>query len=191
MKQFIALAAVALSVAACAKPLPPTFTAGDVTSSQTTFSTLTALPATSLVAMPNAGSASYTGLISGDFVGASDISGGLLGDLALNVNFASGQISGAASNINLIDGSGTPDQNTSGSLAVSGNVVGNTMAATATGRLGAVYLGIKGVADFDLALGGAFRTDVSAADTITGAVTGVGSGDIYVVITNGQFGVQQ
>ena len=196
MKHYLALAAAAGLLAGCAKPIPATFTPADVTSSHATYTTLAALPATSGAAMPVAGSASYTGLMSGDFNGSSSASGGFLGNLALNVNFASGQVSGAATNFNFIDIDGTPVQTAGGRLTVSGNAVGNTLAATANGALTAVYKIFKGSATFNLALGGTFRTNATAADTITGAMTGYGSGNaygqaIYLGVTNGRFAVQK
>jgi len=192
MRRIAAFTLAAGSLAACASPTPPTFTAADVASSQTTYDTFTALPSTSLASMPTAGVATFSGLIGGDFTAASDADGGFIGDLDFTVDFASAQIAGTANNLNFVDDAGVPDQTLGGALTVSGTVTGNAMTATATGRLTGVYKGFSGSSNFNLGLAGVFHTKTTAADTVAGTVTGVGRGDYYAAVTNGEFyAVQQ
>jgi len=196
MKHIAALTLIAGSLAACAKPIPSTFTAADVITAQNTFNTLAALPATAPALIPTAGSATYAGLIGGDFTGP-DIGGSFLGDLSLDVNFASSGITGEASNLNVIDNLGVPNQTLGGTLAVDGTVVSNFITATADGSLSGVSaiegtnFNVTGNVDVSLVLGGTIRTETVAADTITGGVTGTGTGDFAFGITNGDFAVQR
>lgn len=196
MKRFIAFTLVAGSLAGCAKPIPPTFTATDVIDAQTTYNTLAALPPTAPAFMPTAGTGTYTGLIGGDFTGP-DVGGSFLGDLTLDVDFAASSITGEAANINVIDNLGDPDQTLGGTLDVTGTVVSNFITADASGRLTGVAdiegtnFSVTGKVDVELVLGGTFRTDTVAADTITGGVTGTGTGDFVFGVTNGEFAVQR
>jgi len=197
MKKGIAFTLIAGSLAACVKPIPPTFSATDVITSQTTYTTLAALPATSIAAMPIAGTGTYTGRIAGDLTGGDVGGGSFLGDLTLAVDFASAGITGSAQNINIIDEFGVPNQTLGGTLGVTGAVAGNNMTAGASGSLSAVAvipgtsIGVSGSVDMSLLLGGAFRTNIVAADTITGGVTGIGTGDIAFGVTNGTFNAQR
>jgi len=188
VKAFAVLTIVSSALGACATPLPPTFTPTDVLTSNLTYSTTAALPATSIVSMPNASIGRFTGTLQGDV----SATGTMIGNLAMDVNFASGQINGTASQVNIID-SAKPrfDQTLRGTLNVTGVVIANGMTAAATGKLSGSYYGFSGSANFNLGLAGTFRTQNIAADTITGTASGTATGDVSVLMTNGTFSVQR
>ncbi len=188
MKLFAVLATFTSAVGACSTPLPPTYTAADVVTSNFTYTTAAALPITSIANMPNSSIGRFAGTLQGDV----SSTGTIIGDLAMDVNFSSGQITGNATSINLLD-TNKPSRNQTlrGSLDISGVVIANGMTATATGRLTGSYFGFSGSANFNLGLAGSFRTQSAPADTIAGTANGTGTGDVAVVVSNGSFSAQR
>ena len=135
--------------------------------------------------MPTTGAASYTGRVGADLTGGSD--GSVLADVSLTATFSSGDVTGEIYNINVFDDSGAPDQKLKGKVPLSGNVLTNKMTASGSGKLTGVDSGFTGDSTASVILNGQFRTNTAPADTVTGTITGSGTGDFDFVLANGKF----
>jgi hypothetical protein len=198
--KFIALALTTPFLSACDDPLPPTAGIASYNAARANYNAFSALPASTL---PSTGSGTYTGKMSADANVDFKTGYAIVGDLELEIDFAesSDNISGTIDNINLIDRSTTnnsqqftgADTETPGSLTISGTEVNGSLSATATGSLSAVIDGptVATTAVMNLQLTGNTRTDTTTADTVTGTITGGGSGTTFngmdVEISNGSF----
>lgn len=172
----------ALLIAGCAKPLAPTMTTEDLNTSRSRLATLEALPVAA--SLPASGTATMNGRLGGTMTGDAD--GTLLGDLALTSDFAARTVSGQVTNINTFNDDDTPDQLLKGDLTVAGSITGSRLTGTANGTLTGVDGGFKGDSVTALNLDGMFRQNGGDL-AVTGDVTGGGTGDFDIVLTNGKF----
>lgn len=180
---------MALCVAACAAPYPPTVTSDDIADFAITAADYAEHPITPLAAMPS-GRVRYEGQFSGT-VRINDINRyGLLGDLGLVANFSGGGVGGRLTDINLLE-DGLPNQRLGGSMRISGTVEDGTISARAEGNLSAVsdLYPIRGDADIALTLNGNVVTLPEGQSGIYGLVTGQSSpgGGYTLSVEDGQF----
>lgn len=134
--------------------------------------------------MPTTGTATLNGRLGGNMSGDAD--GVLLGDLALTSNFATNSVTGAVTNINTFNDDDTPDQLLKGDLTVNGTISGTGLTANANGTLTGVDGGFKGDSVTNLNLNGTYRQNGTGL-AVTGDVTGGGTGDFDITLSNGKF----
>ncbi|WP_298500638.1 hypothetical protein [uncultured Maritimibacter sp.] len=131
--------------------------------------------------MPGSGSARYVGGMGGDVSG--DVDGFMTGALEMTVaNLNDGTISGFADNFALYDEDGSKKEDLSGTITMTGNVVGNGFSTTGAGTLS--HSGGSSAVNSDL--DGTFRnvdgkaSGVSGVATTTGGIT-MDDGRFYLV----------
>ena len=172
-----ALAAGAL-LAGCGGPTPSTITDRDNSLALAEAARISRLPQTRISDLPT-GIATYNGKVGADLRG--DLQGSLLGDMRMVVGFNTNSVGGTISNLNLIAPSGRPDQALGGTLAINGFEDRGSMMANAGGRITGVQPGGSPFAsDLNLSMQGNVRDDRFRGDTVFGAVTGQGVGDVNI-----------
>ena len=183
---YICTALIAVGLAGCASPTPPTITAADAEAAEAEATRVSALPITSAINLPT-GSATFEGKMGGGISG--DIDGSILGDMSMSIQFDDNTISGSVSNINYIDEDGDPDQLLGGSLTIAGAETSGALSGTMKGTLSGVpdEAPIRGEASVNLSFDGNVVTDDSEGDSVYGTVTGSGDCDFEIYMDSGLF----
>ena len=180
---------MALGVAACAAPYPPTVTSQDIADFAITAAEFAEHPITPVSGLPS-GRVRYEGNFSGTVRVNDNNSYGLLGDLGLVANFYGGGVGGRLTDINLLE-DGQPNQRLGGSMRISGTVDDGAISARAEGNLSAVgdLYPIRGDADIALTLNGNVVTLPGDQSGVYGAVSGRSSpgGGFTLAFDDGQF----
>jgi len=176
---------VAISLAACDSPTPPSITAAEAVAINTEADRVQELPDTAIADLPT-DSVTYNGHIGGAISG--DAEGSIIGDLSMDVNFDSNTIGGEVDNVNLLDDEDVPEQLLGGSLSISGSENDGLLSATATGTLTAVgEESVRGSSDVTMTLTGNVLTDTTDGDAVAGDVYGNGTGDFDINLSDGAF----
>lgn len=120
--------------------------------------------------------------------GVSDFRAAVLGDIGMDVNFDTSTITGSIDNMVMGDEDGNTS-NVGGSLVVDASGYGTVRfpSADVDGMLSMYVDGSARNVTMDMALAGIIRDNPALADTITGTLTGTGSGDVSLVLDSGSF----
>ncbi len=159
-----ALSVCLLGLGACATPLPPVYTAADVTAFSIENTSVAISPAS--IVLPGSGSASYTGQFASPLGGGGDV----IGAVDINTDFAGNTVSGALSDITILGHPDVTDQALAGQVDMTGTITGTTLAATGTGNLTAVAHGFSKSGQANVTLGGQFRDFLGFYDAISGTI---------------------
>lgn len=167
-------------------PTPPTVTSFEVDQAFDEAERISLLPETSGSDIPT-GMVSYDGQIGADVQG--DAVGSILADMTMIVGFSSNDITGNVTNMNLIDLDGTPNQQLTGTLQISGIESNGSLDAAAAGEITGVDVdGFEVDSQMNLVLEGAVYDDSGTADAVFGSAEGEANGDFYLDVDGVFFG---
>ncbi len=179
------LATAALS-ACMASPTPPTVTSSQVDRAFDEAERISFLPETNVNDLPT-GTVSYEGQIGANVQG--NAVGSILADMNMIVGFSSNDITGNVTNINLIDPDGTPNQQLTGTLQISGIENSGDLDAVAAGEITGVDTdGFAVDSQMNLNLEGAVYDDAGTGDAVFGTVEGEANGDFFLDVDGVFFG---